>query len=198
MDKSHLHHIFHTDPAAYAQWYKTYFEKLYNYGRKFTADTGLIEDCIQEVFLDIWKKKEKLSEIDSLNSYLFASFRYILLKKLKAVRHIAVAEPFAEEPDFYIEQKIIAGETDKAMQQKIQAAINTLTPRQREAIFLRFYEGLSYEEVAAVLDITTKATYKIMARSLLHLKEQLSYPAHIWLITLVSVFDAVPLLEINK
>jgi RNA polymerase sigma factor (sigma-70 family) len=192
MDAQRLYHSIKDDPAAYAQWYKTYFKKLYNYGRKFTADTGLIEDSIQEVFLDIWKKKEKLLEVDSAHSYLFASFRYILLKKMKAAYRTIAAEAFAEEPDFYIEQKIIAGEADKAMQQKLQAAMNTLTPRQREAIFLRFYEGLSYEEVAAILDITVKATYKIMARSLLNLKDQLACPVHMFLIALVSMLDAVP------
>jgi RNA polymerase sigma factor (sigma-70 family) len=58
----------------------------------------------------------------------------------------------------------------------LQQALNTLTPRQREAIFLRFYEELSYEEIAGVLDISTKATYKIVARALLQLKRSLSIP----------------------
>lgn len=192
MDQQRLYHIINGDPSAYAQWYKTYFKKLYNYGRKFTADIGLLEDSIQEVFLDLWKKKEKLLEIDSANSYMFASFRYTLLKKIKAARQTFSADLFTEEPDFYIEQKIIAGETDKEVQQKLQAAINTLTPRQREAVFLRFYEGLSYEEVAAVLDITVKATYKIMARSLLNLKDQLACPVHMFLAALASMLDIIP------
>lgn len=194
MDQQPLYHIINGDPAAYAQWYKTYFKKLYNYGRKFTVDIGLIEDSIQEVFLDIWKKKEKLLEIDSANSYLFASFRYILLKKVKAARQAFSADSFTEEPDFHIEQKIIAGEADKEMQQKLQAAMNTLTPRQREAIFLRFYEGLSYEELAAVLNITVKATYKIMARSLLSLKDQLACLVHMFLIALASMLEIVPII----
>ena len=186
-----LQDIFYGHSMDYAEWYKTYFKKLYTYGQKFTAETVLIEDSIQEVFLDIWKKKEKLSKVDSANSYLFASFRYTLLKKIKAEIRITATEVLIEEPDFHIEQKIVSGEADKEVQQKIQAAINTLTPRQREAVFLRFYEGLSYEEVAAVLDITIKATYKIMARSLLHLKEQLSYPVYILLAFLINLPDTM-------
>ena len=68
----------------------------------------------------------------------------------------------------------LASDIDTDVQQRLQAALDKLTARQREAIFLRFYEGLSYEEVAAVLKITVKATYKIMARSLTALKETLT------------------------
>jgi len=197
MDKQNLYQIINGDPKAYAQWYRTYFKKFYNYGRKFTIDIGLIEDSIQEVFLDIWKKKEKLLEVDSINSYLFASFRYILLKKMKAASHIITTDSFKEEPDFYIEQKIVTGEATQELQKKLQAAINALTPRQREAIFLRFYEGLSYEEVAAVLNITVKATYKIMARSLLNLKDQLGCPVYMLIFLLFNSFDPI-LLTFNR
>jgi RNA polymerase sigma factor (sigma-70 family) len=192
VDNQFLYHNIIGDPVVYAQWYKVYFKKCYNYGRKFTADIGLIEDSIQEVFLDIWKKKEKLPKIESINGYLFASFRYILLKKIKQASHTTATGSFLEEPDFHIEQKIMAEEENKELQQKLQAAINNLTPRQKEAIFLRFYEGLSYEEVAVILNITVKATYKIMARSLLNLKEQYSNSTYILLIGLANILDALP------
>jgi DNA-directed RNA polymerase specialized sigma24 family protein len=67
----------------YEELYKYYFKKFFNYGRKFTHDVYLIEDTIQEVFLDIWNKRDRSIEIASPNSYYFSSFRYILIKKLK-------------------------------------------------------------------------------------------------------------------
>src|SRR6476660_3068339 len=63
--------------------YKAYFKKLFNYGKKFTNDVHKIEDSIQEVFLDIWNKRQKAVEIQSPNSYYFSSFRYVLFKKIK-------------------------------------------------------------------------------------------------------------------
>ena len=85
-------------------------------------------------------------------------------------------EEATDDPQFSAEINIIERETELVVQQSLQNAINELTPRQREAIFLRFYEGLSYEEVAEVLNISVKATYKIMARSLASLKDRLLLP----------------------
>jgi len=82
----------------------------------------------------------------------------------------------AREPEFGIEHLIIGREEQVTLRQQLHQSIQELTGRQREAIFLRFYEGLSYEEVAGVLGISVKATYKIMARALLRLKTRLSLP----------------------
>jgi RNA polymerase sigma factor (sigma-70 family) len=158
----------------YEELYKTYFKKFFNYGRKFTKDVYLIEDSIQEVFLDIWNKRQRSVEINSLNSYYFSSFRYILFKKIKKAEQTSSFGDQDNEPPFTIEQRIIAGEIADEQFLKVQEGLKALTSRQREAIFLRFYEGLSFEEVATVLNITVKATYKIMARSLATLKDNVT------------------------
>ena len=58
--------------------------------------------------------------------------------------------------------------------QPLPQASAKLTSRQREDIFLKFYEQLSYEEIADVMGISVKAGYKIMARSLDYLRKNLS------------------------
>ncbi len=176
MDKQTWQNIIDGDTEAYASIYTDYFKKLFNYGRKFTTDETLIEDSIQEMFLDIWRKKEKMLEVDSFNSYFFSSFRFILFRKIKNVGKTVQSNEFEDEPEFSSEYLLIKKESDRELQQSLQHALSELTPRQREAVFLRFYEGLSYEEVAAILNISVKATYKIMARSLLTLKEKMMLP----------------------
>jgi len=176
MDKQTWQHIIDGDQEAYSRIYIGYFKKLFNYGRKFTTDGSLIEDCIQEMFLDIWNKKEKMLEVDSYNSYFFSSFRFILFRKMKNEGRTVQSNEFEDEPEFSSEYLLIKREADREMQQALQSALSELTPRQREAIFLRFYEGLSYEDVATILNISVKATYKIMARSLLTLKEHMVLP----------------------
>lgn len=158
----------------YEELYKLYFKKLFNYGRKFTKDLYLLEDSIQEVFLDAWKRRQRSVQIHSVNSYYFSSFRYILFKKIQHATNTATYEDQSGEPEFNIEQRLIALETTNEQYLKVQQALQALTSRQREAIFLRFYEGLSFEEVAEVMNITVKATYKIMARSLAVLKDNVS------------------------
>lgn len=92
------------------------------------------------------------------------------------------------EPEFSVEQKIIAGEITNEKSLKLNKALKVLTSRQREAVFLRFYEGLSYEEVAVVLNITIKATYKILARSLSTLRNS----------TTLSITNLIFLFSISK
>lgn len=52
------------------------------------------------------------------------------------------------------------GKGEKKISEQLQLTISKLTARQKEAIFLRFYEQLSYEEIAEVMGITVKASYK--------------------------------------
>ena len=165
--------ISNDDREAYSRLYTFYYSRFYNYGRKFTAEETLIEDSIQEVLLEIWRKRKEISSIEFPATYFYASFRHLLFRRLKSEKNLAKVELFDDEPVFSIDHIIIARETDDEVKAKLTEALTSLTPRQREAIFLRFYEELSYEEVAKVLDISVKATYKIIARALLHLKQQM-------------------------
>jgi RNA polymerase sigma factor (sigma-70 family) len=173
MDKQTWQAIIEGNREVYAGWYTAYFKKLFNYGRKFTIDTELIEDAIQELFLDIWLRREKLVTIESPNSYIIASFRYILFKKMKQSNK-QIGEPLFDSHAMLIAQdSSLTEEEHQELYRQLRKALDALTGRQREAIYLRFYEKLSYEEVAAVLNISVKATYKIMARALEGLKDNM-------------------------
>jgi len=168
------------DQDAYAQLYVYYYKRLYNYGRKFTDDPIALEDALQEALLAIWTERARLPQVEKPHTYLLYTFRYILFKKirrdLRVVRLATVEAGEPGEPDFGIDQLLIRRDIESALRHRLEQALQTLTSRQREAIFLRFYEGLSYEEVAGIMGISVKATYKIMSRALLQLKETLSLP----------------------
>lgn len=163
------------DSAQYRQLYLHHYKKLYNYGRKFTADTSLIEDSIQDVFMDFWNRGAQTVEETAVQGYLFTAFRFSLFKKIGKAKRLVLLPP-GFEPDFSAEQILIQEGLPEETSRQIQTALQQLTSRQREALFLRFYEGMAYEEVAAVMHITTKAMYKLMARSLVQLKGSLSLP----------------------
>jgi len=161
------------DKQAYAEVYRFYYRRFYNYGRKFTDEEALVEDAVQETLLTVWDKRHTLASIEYAGTYFYTSFRYTLLGKLKQQQRVFIKGATNEELEFGVDKILIAKETEAGLKEQLGKALITLTARQREAIFLRFYEGLSYEEVASVLNITIKATYKIMARALAHLKENL-------------------------
>ena len=188
MEKEYWTNIETGDIKAYSEVYIFYYKKLYNYGRKFTQDTTLIEDAIDEVFIMVWTNRQKLSTIRSPHSYIFSSFRNNIFKKLRAAKTIHDLELRGENDiEFSIDAIIINREVDAARKLKIEKALSEITTRQKEAIFLRFYEGLSYEEVAGIMNISIKATYKIMARALKDLRNILG----ISLLTLLTLTRAL-------
>lgn len=163
---------------AFEYLYSTYSAGLYNYGSKFSKDKDLIKECIQDLFVGIWTRKSTLGNPDHLKNYLYKSFRHLLFKKAFQLQNFEVYE---EETDTYsfqvslnVEEAIIDGEHRSKVTEQLNLAMSKLTARQREAVFLRFYEQLSYEEIAEVMDISVKASYKIMARALGFLKDNLS------------------------
>jgi RNA polymerase sigma factor (sigma-70 family) len=177
------------DQQAYTEIYSFFYKRFYNYGKKFTEDESLIEDVVQETLLLIWDKRKALSSIEYIATYFYSSFRYALLGKLKQNKQMVLDEQVAEEPDFPIDHLIVIRESDDTIKKQLKNALAALTPRQREAIFLRFYEGLPYDEVALLLGITTKATYKIMARALLQLKEMVAFSTPIAIMLLKQYFS---------
>ena len=169
-------HITTGDKAAYEQLYISLYRRFFNYGRKFTEDIPLLEDVLQEILLTVWVQRSRIAEMANPQAYFFTAFRHALFNRLKQAKKITSSANVPEEIDFAIDNFIISKELNDEMKQNLQQALNALTPRQREAIYLRFFEGFSYAEVASTLDITEKATYKIMARALLQLRTTMNLP----------------------
>ncbi len=166
-------HISKGDKEVYALIYRELFSRFYNHGRKFTADAVLIEDAAQEALILLWERRDKLPEIKNVETYYYQVYRNNLFAAIRKQQILAGEKELPETPEFSVESVIIASETEVSQSAELQTALKALTSRQLEAIFLRFYEGFSYEEVAEMLDITVKATYKIVARALAQLKENM-------------------------
>jgi RNA polymerase sigma factor (sigma-70 family) len=162
------------DKNAYAHIYKLYYPRLFNYGCKFTADAALVEDSIQEIFVRFWANREKLAAVRELKSYLFVSFRHYLLKLLsqykKLQEDVTVIDGYAFALEISPEQQRVAAEEQQEQLSVLSNALHRLTPRQKEAVFFRFYENMSYEEIAGILNISVKATYKLVARAIVMLR----------------------------
>lgn len=162
------------DKNAYAHIYKLYYPRLFNYGCKFTTDAALVEDSIQEIFVRFWANREKLAAVRELKSYLFVSFRHYLLKLLsqyKKIQEDLSADDHAFALEISAEQERVNAEEQQQQLSLLASAMRRLTPRQKEAVFFRFYENMSYEDIAAILNISVKATYKLVARAIIMLRD---------------------------
>ena len=164
------------DWEAYSRLYDSYFRLLNNYGYKFTRETELIEDAVHDLFVRLWTSRERLSNPPSVKNYLFKSMRNILLRKMKREEKFTDIDGQEYPLSFSISygNETIKRVEDRELQAKIRVFIDTLPPRQQEIIFLRLYEGLSYEEIASVLKLSVSAVKSLLFRARTTLREALS------------------------
>lgn len=161
-----------SDESAFEEMYLHYFNRFYAYGKKITDHANIIEDAIHDVMMKVWLNRHELPQIKNPPAYYYTSFRNTLFDKLKAQNLIVGDEATQVEEDASTEELIVKEETRLSRVNKLNQSFTSLTPRQLEAVFLRFYHEMSYEDVASVLGITVKATYKLIARSLEKLKSE--------------------------
>ncbi|MNS33705.1 RNA polymerase sigma factor CnrH [compost metagenome] len=176
--------------AAYERIYTLHINSLYEYGSRFGKDEEIVKDCIQDLFVKIWTNRNSLTDVISIRNYLFTSLRGQLFNRLEREKKIIYDDNIEDNYDFEMvfptENRLIAIEKDKRLTGKMAAALDKLSPRQKESIYLRFYEGLSYPELAQVMNISVKSSYKLIAKALDSLKEHVD-PSDIYLF-LLSVY----------
>ncbi|WP_114782971.1 RNA polymerase sigma factor [Botryobacter ruber] len=164
------------DETAFSQLYQTYVHVVYNYSRKFSDDEELIEDCIHNLFLDLWKNRENLSVPTSIRFYLFASAKRRLHKEAKKKKHVCIddytiLEAKQAERSVSIEEHLI--EEQNLSQQKVllKQGLSLLSENQQQAIYLKFYKDLSFQEISAAMNMSTDNIYKLVSRGLAVLKK---------------------------
>ncbi|TAN00602.1 MAG: sigma-70 family RNA polymerase sigma factor [Chitinophagaceae bacterium] len=156
---------------AFADIYNNHFTILYEYGMRLCCNTEVVKDCIQDLFVKLWINRENLKPTDAIKPYLYTALRSIVLNRLDQINRLAKREDRALklhtfEMHYTVEDGIIYKDEQAARSRQILKALNNLTPRQKESIFLRYYLGLEYPEIASIMQISVKASYKIVARAI--------------------------------
>lgn len=161
--------------AAFAAIYQQYAYLLYSYGNKISSDATLVEDCIQELFIKLWVNKDKLGEAPSLKNYLLKAFRRLLRDAIQ--KNKPTTDTSGQELDFKLTLRAQSEEVQQQFQlekeRKLQLAIEKLSARQKEVIYLRFYKKMSNEEIAEVMAIGVPSIYNLVSKALAVLEEHL-------------------------
>ena len=168
--------------AAFSSLYEKYIRVLTSYGFRFTSDLQVIEDCIHDLFVWVWQHRQTLSIQHSLKSYFLKSVRLAILKVTGRQQRFMIT---GDHPDSFVDgiascdEYDMEAEDQMILQQKLAAYISHLTWKQREVIYLRFYQGLNFEEIAHNMDLTIKACYKLMGRAISELRKTVPHPISI-------------------
>ena len=164
------------DNYALGELYDGYIQILYKFGRRLCNDEELLTDAIHDVFEDIWKYRASLSEVEANNIqfYLCKSLKTKLLKYLnRQSRHTQLSE-FEEISDDYIESVdtwFVNQETESLQKHQLEKHIAQLPKRQQEALLLRFYDNLSYDEIAEMMSLTRHSVYNLIYKALGQLRD---------------------------
>ena len=182
------------DWDAYTRLYHAYYRLLNNYGYKFTKDINLIEDAVHDLFVTLWTNRNNLGNPLSVKNYLYKSIRNILFRKIKAASRIFYLDEDNESIPFVVsyDHELISNEEEKRLQQTIHEVINKLPARQQEIIFLRFYEGLSYDEIADIMGIHVSSAYKLLYKALETLQQSLTCTGIALLTVLINILNNNP------
>jgi RNA polymerase sigma factor (sigma-70 family) len=152
---------------AYAELYNTFVSQLYSYGMKFTGDVALVEDSIHDLFCTLWDSRERLSKPDSVKNYLYKSLRNSIYRKINALPVLVDDDQALDfHFEFALDEKLTQNEHFQHIKQQIEGALDKLTPRQREIIYYRFYQNMGFDEIADIMNMQVRATYKLTARAL--------------------------------
>lgn len=165
------------DELALKLIFNNYYYALFNYGHKFTPDDHIVEDVIQDLFIKLWSDREVIKETDSVKNYLYKAFRRRLIRKLNYAPKIMGFPVMEDKIQFDIEpghdHRMISEERVHQIQHKLSAALGKMTARQREIVHLRYYEEMEFEEIAEVMQLSVKDTYKLLYRAIDSLKKHL-------------------------
>lgn len=165
------------DRSAFEFIYDRFFDDMYEYGFRLCKDDFILKDKIQDVFIRIWTRHERLGSTSNIKAYLFTALRNSINEDYRSnLLHHALLDKFrAGLPvNFSLEFELLEKESEQEKLRQLHHALNQLSERQKEIIYLRFLQDLDYDEVSKIMGITTKAAYKLSARALDSLKELLS------------------------
>lgn len=158
------------DQHSLSELYCCAYSQLFNYGFKIVPDESLVEDCIQQLFLNVWSKRDVVSEAKSAKSYLFSSFRRLIFRRLKKQRNQAKRNhrysQFSYDSIPTHEELLILYETERYKRSCLQIALDNLSTRQRQAIYLKYYNGLSNKEISDVMDVNKQSVYNHISKAI--------------------------------
>ena len=170
------------DEAAFSSLFYLYSDTLFYYGSSITKDRELIKDSIQQLFCNLWERKEQCPEVSKIKSFLMTALRRIILRKIQQEKRVVLYSYVEEQkvdthfstPANSPEEDLIQKEVTANSQIQLRKAIKSLPPRQLEAIHLRYYQGLSYEEMAEVMSVQKGSIGQFIAQAIKALRKKIN------------------------
>ncbi|PKB17788.1 RNA polymerase sigma factor [Flavobacterium sp. 5] len=162
------------DEKAFSILFEKYYSDLVRYGNSLCSYDDKVQDCVQDVFTDIWVYRESLSASVIVKAYLLSSVR-------KRIGRLYKRDPFFKKGinietteflfDFSIEQQLIDDEITAEKVLQLNMLINNLPSRQKEALYLRYHQQLTVEQIAEIMMVNYQSASNILFRGIQNLRK---------------------------
>ena len=158
----------------FSHLYDEHIDNLFAFGSKFTTDREMIKDCIQDVFVKLFTKRDMLENVDNIESYLYVSLRNRINDEFRRNVHLCDNEindncmkSIAEMEEYNREHL----EQQQKLTAHIEKFFDRLSPRQRQIINLYYVEQRKYEDICRIMGINYQSVRNLMHRSICRLRE---------------------------
>lgn len=136
------------------------YNDLFRYGIKFTADKDVTKDIIGQFFLHMWDHRASFASADNIKAYVITSYkRFVISYLTKISRQLNIEEQMPSSYEYSYEDYLIAWQSEESVKKLLRNAVESLPERQRQLIQLRFYEQLSYEDIAEKTSLSLRTIY---------------------------------------
>jgi len=161
------------DIQLFEMLFKEYYQGLCNFGMKYLKNMDEAEEVVQDVFYNIWKKRQELRINTSIKSYLYTAVRNNSLQKIRVHNLDMKYENYYKSQ--YINESVSPADemNAKELSTVINKALNTLPEKARIIFKMSRYDGLKYHEIATKLSISIKTVESNMGKALKHFRNYL-------------------------
>jgi RNA polymerase sigma factor (sigma-70 family) len=165
------------NPDAFLALYECHYQSLFSYGFSLSADREMVKDSIQEMFMEIWKTRSTLNhKVTNIRSYLFTWLRRKIFRELTRLNSEKNNKGLFEGSLSNIlpyEDLLIAFQQNEEDKCNLKSSLKNLSRGQMEIIRLKFFENLSYIEIAARTSLSIRTVYNLIYEALGHLKKSM-------------------------
>lgn len=164
------------DEKSFSLLFERYYSDLVSYGNSLSPYAEKVQDCVQDVFTDIWLYRNSLQGSVVVKAYLLSSVRKRIARLYERdhiFRKTASTDAVEFLLEFAVDNELL--DDDYATKEKVihlNKLLNELPPRQKEALYLRYHQGLSVEQIAEMLDINYQSANNLLHRALLTLRKE--------------------------
>ncbi len=162
------------DSLAFRQIYEDYQGRIFLFAYRLTKSKAAAEEIVQEVFVKLWERREKLNVEKNFSAYILTITKNLVLDGLRR----AALDKKAQRQIYAHMQALRSSPAEQMVQKELERlhrqAINSLSPQRRRVYLLSREEELSYEQIAARLGISRNTVRNIMSEALQGIREYIS------------------------